>query len=57
MSLTPESIEKFRRLWQEQYGEELSPEQARHEAETLLRSVHWILMTAARLERQATEKK
>jgi hypothetical protein len=51
--ISPKAIEEFRAAWRVEFGQELSPEQAGIEAESLVRTVHMIFLAAARIEKAA----
>ena len=57
MFLSPQDIEEFQRIWKEEFNQDISFERAQTEAENLLRTVHFIFSTAARIERNKGKEK
>ncbi len=51
--ISPAALEEFRTIWHEEFGVELSLEQAKIEAESLVRTVHMMFSAVARIERTA----
>lgn len=49
---SPKDIEEFCAIWRDEFDEELSLDRAQTEADALVRTVHFIYSTAARIEKR-----
>lgn len=53
--LTAQDIDEFRAIWRQEFGIDLSLDEARTEAVALLRNIYLIRSAAARIQRRSAE--